>query len=127
VPESRQLSRPEVGGGTCLHSNDARRQAPEEADELTSAELTADQNLSVLINTVDLEDVLGEIETNSRDLHRNGSLFGAEAITLPEGHCREQAPSTPPIMGLGCRRTSYTPSLTNPDTPPAAASVCQRH
>jgi hypothetical protein len=32
---------------------------------------------------VDLEDVLGEIETNSRDLHRSGSLSGAEAITLP--------------------------------------------
>jgi len=58
------------------------RQAPEEVDELTSAELAADQNLSILVNTVDLEDMLSEIETNSRDMHWSGSLSGAEAITL---------------------------------------------
>jgi hypothetical protein len=95
VTQGRQLSRPEVGGGTRLHANQAGRQAPEEADELTPAELTADQNLSILINAMDLEDVLGEIETYCRDMHWSGSLSGAEAITLPEGHCRGQALSTP--------------------------------
>ena len=64
MAKGRQLPRPEVGGGAGLHADQARRQAPEEADELTPAELPADQNLSFLINTVDLEDVLGEIETN---------------------------------------------------------------
>ncbi len=44
--------------------------------------LTADQNLFVLIDAVDLEDVLGEIETYCRDMHWSGSLSGAEAITL---------------------------------------------
>jgi len=42
--------------------------------------------------------MLGEIETYCRDLHWSGSLSGAEANTLPEGHCREQAPSTPSLM-----------------------------
>jgi hypothetical protein len=77
-----QLTRPEMGGGARLHANQAGRQAAEEADELTSAELTADQNLSIPVNTVDLEHMLCEIETNSRDMHRSGSLSGAEAITL---------------------------------------------
>jgi putative ABC transport system substrate-binding protein len=49
VPESRQLSRPEVGGGTCLHAD--------QASEFASAELTADQNLSVLIDAMNLEDM----------------------------------------------------------------------
>jgi hypothetical protein len=31
---------------------------------------------------MDPKNVLGEIETNCRDLHRSGSLSGAEAITL---------------------------------------------
>ena len=82
MPESCQLSRPEVGGGAGLHANQAGRQAAEEADELASAELTADQNLSVLIDAMNLEHMLGEIETYCRDLHWSGSLSGAEAITL---------------------------------------------
>src|SRR5829696_4494313 len=82
VPEGRQLSCPEVGGGTRLHPNQAGRQAPEEADELTSPELTANENLSVLIDAMNLEHMLGEIETYCRDMHWSGSLSGAEAITL---------------------------------------------
>jgi hypothetical protein len=82
MAKGRQLPRPEMGRGARLHTNQARRQAAEEADELTPAELPADQNLSVLIDTVNLKDVLGEIETNSGDMHWSGSLSGAEAITL---------------------------------------------
>ena len=77
-----QLPRPEVGGRTRLHANQARQQAAEEADEFTPAELPTDQNLSILIDAVDLENVLGEIETYCRDMHWSGSLSGAEAITL---------------------------------------------
>jgi hypothetical protein len=82
MAKGRQLPRPEVGGGTRLHANQAGRQTPEEGNELTPAELTADQNLSILVNAVDLEDVLGEIETDCGDMHWSGSLSGAEAITL---------------------------------------------
>jgi hypothetical protein len=49
---------------------------------------------------MDTEHMLGEIETYCRDLHWSGSPSGAEANTLPEGHCREQAPSTPSFMEL---------------------------
>jgi hypothetical protein len=82
VPESRQLSRSEMGGGTRLHADQAGRQAPEEADELTPAELTADRNLSVLIDAMNLEHMLGQIETNGRGMPWSGSLSGAEANTL---------------------------------------------
>jgi hypothetical protein len=71
-----------MSGGACLHADQARWQAAEEADELAPAELTPDQNLSALVNAVDLKDVLGEIKTNCRDVHWSGSLSGAEAITL---------------------------------------------
>jgi hypothetical protein len=71
-----------VSSGTRLHANQAGRQAAEETYELTSAELTADENLSILIDAVDLEDVLGEIETDCGEMHRSGSLSGAGAITL---------------------------------------------
>ena len=47
-----------------------------------SAELAADQNLSTLVNAVDLKDVLGDIKADYGGLHRSGSLSGAEAITL---------------------------------------------
>ena len=43
----------------------------------------AQASAGILINTVDLEHMLCEIETNSRDMHRSGSLSGTEAITLP--------------------------------------------
>jgi hypothetical protein len=82
MAKRRQLPRPEVGGGARLHANQAGRQSAEEADELASAELPADQNLSVLIDAMNLEHMLGEIETYCRDMHRSGSLSGAEAITL---------------------------------------------
>jgi hypothetical protein len=71
-----------LSGGACLHADQARWQAAEEADDLAPAELTTDQNLSALVNAVDLKDVLGEIKTNCRDVHWSGSLSGAEAIPL---------------------------------------------
>jgi hypothetical protein len=82
MAKDRQLPCPEVGGGARLHANQADRQSPEEADEFTPAELTADQNLSILIDAMNLEHMLGEIETYCRDMHWSGSLSGAEAITL---------------------------------------------
>jgi hypothetical protein len=82
VAESGQLSCPEVGRGAGLYANQARWQVAEEANELASAKLTADQNLSTLVNAVDLKDVLGDIKADYSHLHRSGSLSGAEANTL---------------------------------------------
>jgi hypothetical protein len=82
VTEGRQLTRPEVGRGARLHANQSGWRAREDADYLSATHLPADQNLSILIDTVDLKHMLGEIETYCRDLHWSGSLSGAEAKTL---------------------------------------------
>ena len=82
VAKGCQFPRPEVGRGAGLHPDQAGRQAAEEADKLASAELAADQNLSTLVNAVDLKDVLGDIKADYSHLHRSGSLSGAEANTL---------------------------------------------
>src|SRR4028118_820542 len=92
---------PEVSGGAGLHPDQAGWQAAEEADELASAELTADQNLSILVNAVDLEDVLGEIETDCGDMHWSGSLSGAEAITLSHRALPGAGAVHPIIYGTG--------------------------
>jgi hypothetical protein len=96
-----QLSRPEVGRGARLHADQAGRQTPEEADEFTPAELTADQNLSILIDAMNLEHMLGEIETYCRDLHWSGSLSGAEAITLSHRALPGAGAVHPIIYGAG--------------------------
>jgi hypothetical protein len=85
-------------GGACLHADQARRQAAEEADELAPAELTTDQNLSALVNAVNLKDLLGEIKTNCRDVHWSSPLSGAETITLSHRALPRAAPSTPSFM-----------------------------
>jgi hypothetical protein len=82
VTKGSKSASPEVGGGARLHADQARRQTPEEGEDLSPADLAADESLPILIDAVDLKDVLGDVETNRGDLHRTGSLSGAEAITL---------------------------------------------
>ena len=75
VAESSQLTRPDMSGGACLHADQARWQAAEEADDLAPAELTTDHNLSALVKAVDLKDVLGEVKgpvANSPEGRRMG-------------------------------------------------------
>ena len=55
----------------------------------------------ILINTVDLEDMLGEIETYCRGLHRSGSPPGAEAITLSHTALPGAGAVHPIIYGAG--------------------------
>jgi hypothetical protein len=47
----------------------------EERHHRTAAELLPDDDLLGRINTVNLEHVLGEIQTNRGDLHVDGSLM----------------------------------------------------
>jgi hypothetical protein len=58
MTQALELTRPVMGACTSLDADQAGWQASEEADELAAAELTADQNLSCLINAVDLKHVL---------------------------------------------------------------------
>jgi hypothetical protein len=60
---------------TRFHADQARRQSLEEPHHLTAAQLLPDDDILGRINTVNLEHVLGEIQTNRGDLHVEGSLM----------------------------------------------------
>jgi hypothetical protein len=75
MAELRQFACPIVRCGTRFHADQARRQSLEERHHLTAAQLFPDDNLLGRINTVNLEHVLGEIQTNRGDLHVEGSLM----------------------------------------------------
>jgi hypothetical protein len=75
MAELRQFACPIVRRSTGLHADQARRQRLEERHHLTAAELLPDDDLLGRINTVNLEHVLGEIQTNRGDLHVDGSLM----------------------------------------------------
>jgi hypothetical protein len=63
-----------VGRGTGLDTNQAWRQLLEERQHVTTLQLAADDHLTGAINSVDLENRLGDIKTDCRDrLH--GSLL----------------------------------------------------
>jgi hypothetical protein len=57
-----------VRAAASFDSDQARLQAREERRHLVSLELLAKHCTPVLINTVNLKDVLGEVQTNRRDL-----------------------------------------------------------
>jgi hypothetical protein len=73
VTELRQLTRPVVRRGTGLHADQAPRQPLEELHHLTAAKLLPDDDLLGRINAVNLEHVLGEIQTDRGNLHVDGS------------------------------------------------------
>jgi hypothetical protein len=74
MAEYLQLARPMVGRGTGLDTNQAWRQLLEERQHVTTLQLAADDHLTGGINSVDLENRLGDIKTDCRDrLH--GSLL----------------------------------------------------
>jgi len=70
----------------CFHADQAWRQVGEEHCDLVSSQLLAQHGLAVLVHAVDLEHVLGQIDTNCRNLH-GGRPFRFEwSITLPLWH-----------------------------------------
>ena len=75
VAKLRQLTRPIVGRGTGLHADKARRQGFEELYHLAAAELLSDDDLLGRIDAVNLEYVLGDIQTDRGNLHVDGSLM----------------------------------------------------
>jgi hypothetical protein len=112
-----------LSGGACLHADQARWQAAEEADDLAPAELTTDQNLSALVNAVDLKDVLGEIKTTCRDVPWSGSLSGAEAITLSHRALPGAGAVHPIIYGkVGTTLGSRYSAIVSPEPPNSAGT-----
>jgi hypothetical protein len=75
VAELRQLACPVVRGGTSFHANQAGWQRRKKLHHLTAAKLLPDNDLLGHIDAVDLEYVLGDIQTDRGNLHVNGSLM----------------------------------------------------
>jgi hypothetical protein len=75
VAKLREFTRPIVGRGTGLHADQARRQRLEERQHLAAPELLPNDDVFDRIDPVNLKHVLGDIQTNRRDLHVEGSLM----------------------------------------------------
>src|SRR6516165_6916577 len=83
VTEPRQLTCPVVRAGTGFDANEAGRQSFEELHHLTAAKLLPDDDPLGRVNAVNLENVLGDIQTDCGNLHVDGSLMWFVAtITL---------------------------------------------
>jgi hypothetical protein len=67
-----QLARPMVRRGASLDANQARWQLLKERQHVATLQLAADNHPAGGINSVDLENRLGDVETDCRD-HLHGS------------------------------------------------------
>ena len=75
MPELRQLARPIMRRGASLHADKTWRQRFEKRQHLAAAKLLPDDDLLGRIDPVDLEHVLGDIQTDRGNLHVEGSLM----------------------------------------------------
>ena len=75
VTKLREFTRPIMGGGARLHADKARRQRLEELQHLAPPKLLSNDDLLSCIDPVNLEHVLGDIQTERGDLHVDGSLM----------------------------------------------------
>jgi hypothetical protein len=67
------LACPVVRRRTSLYANEGRLDSRKEGDYVAPAELPAHHGLSLGIDPIDVEDVLRDIETDRRYLHRRSS------------------------------------------------------
>ena len=63
-----------MGRRAGLHADEARRQRPEECQHLAAPELLPNDDLFGRFDPVNLEHVLGDIQTDRGNLHVDGSL-----------------------------------------------------
>src|ERR1035437_6583685 len=73
VAELRQFTRPIMCRGAGFHADKAWRQSLEELYQLAAAELLSDNDLLSRVDAVNLEHVLGDIQTDRGNLHVDGS------------------------------------------------------
>ena len=73
VPEPDQLPRPVVGARARLHADHAGRLLREERQQIAAPQTTPENGMGGRINTVHLEDGLGEIKADREDGHGGGS------------------------------------------------------
>jgi hypothetical protein len=81
-----------------LHTDQARRALCEKGDKLAAADLTTDKNSPNIVDTMDLEDVLCQVNSNGSKL-RHGRLldWGQRLPNYAGSRRRKQVPSTPSI------------------------------
>ena len=75
MPELRQLARPIMRRGASFHADKTWRQCFEERNHLAAAKLLSDDDLLGRVDAVNLEHVLGDIQTDRGDLHVESSLM----------------------------------------------------
>src|SRR6266404_2409810 len=78
-----ELARPMVRRGTGLYADQAWRQLLEESYDVAPLQLPADDDLTFRINAVDLENRLGDIETDCRNRLHVWLLRTVGASTAP--------------------------------------------
>jgi hypothetical protein len=86
VAHRLELARPVVRTTAGLDADQARRQVDEERGHLVSAQLLLDENFAMHVDPVDLKHVLGQVNTNSRDLHGGCPFRFKWLMTPPLGH-----------------------------------------
>lgn len=82
VAERYQLTGPVMRARARFHADEACRQALEECEQFAPSDAALQNGSSLRIDTVDLEDRLGEIETDGSDGH--GRLLKLVATTAPD-------------------------------------------
>ena len=75
VAKLREFTRPIMGRGAGLHADKARRQRLEELQHLAAPQLLPNDDLLGRVDPVNLEHVLGDIQTDRGNLHVDGSLM----------------------------------------------------
>src|SRR5262245_43850284 len=101
MAEPLELARPAVRAGACLHADQTARQLGEEPQHLPAPQLLPHNNIPQLIDAVDLEHVLGEIQTDRANLHVDGLLMVIRSTTITLWHCDAASGRRPPHQDEG--------------------------
>jgi hypothetical protein len=81
-----------------FHTYKTWRELAEEWDYLSPSQRSPDNDLARAAERVNLKDALGQVEADSRDLHRGGSKLVLRDSTTMALRRREREPSTPSAL-----------------------------
>ena len=95
MAQGGEFTRPVMARAAGFHADQARRQLAEERHHLRPPQRASDDDLTAAADGVYLEDVLGQVEADGRDLHRGGSRLVLRDSTTLALQRREREPSTP--------------------------------
>lgn len=95
MTEVREFARPMMARAASFHADQTGRELAEEGHHLRAP----DENLARATDGVHLEDVLGQVDADGRDLHRSGSKLLLHDSTFLAPQRREREPSSPSAWG----------------------------